>query len=158
MGWLRRRRERRTVELAAAIASAMARSKPAQEDPVTLVGILSELARMDLDRKRLDNELEMKRIQSTHADREAAREARSKAASDARDAIKRRKLQNLLPVIGNWVPDAVCEDCRAGLEGRQPAHNRDMIRHASHLGQFRAYMAARNRAPGGERNAATSAK
>jgi hypothetical protein len=159
MGFFANRRARKTRELVAAVMAAIEASKPrVEESPQTLVGILTELTKMDLDRKRLDNELEIKRLEATHADREAARGARRAASLYAREQLAKRKAQGVLPVIGNWVPDLQCEECRAGLEGRKPAHERDMIRHATHLNHFRSYVAARAKAPGGERNAAVATK
>jgi hypothetical protein len=159
MGLFANRRKRKAAELADMVAAAIrAAAPPPTETPLTLIGILTELTKMDLDRKRLDNELEIRRIQATHQDRENAREARRIAAANARDVVAKKREQKFLPVIGNWVPDMACEDCRAGIEGRKPAHERDMVRHATHLNQFRAYVAARSRAAGGERNAAITTK
>lgn len=165
MGWISRRRARRSAELAAAVAAALREGQSQESAPITLLKVVNEITDIQLKRFKLEEELDIKRLEATAADREAdrkeirdqkerAKAARAQAAEHARDVRKRGSTLRSIGSGPQFMAD--CEDCRAGLEGRQPAHNRDMIKHASHLPHYRAFMAARNGAPGGEKNAATN--
>src|SRR5208337_2545610 len=102
--------------------------------------ILNEVGKSSIERQRLENEIEIERLKSKReTDREdreftakhkiEVREARAEAARKAREAIKYRKRG--VTVSGGIPPFALnCEECRALLEGRKPAHTTDMEKHA----------------------------
>ena len=165
MGWFARRRARRQAELASACAAAVGATKiDPKEEMLTVIKLLNEITAGRLAAEKQAQQFELERLRVTESDRKADREfelkhkeenrkARADAAAAAREALKRKKLG----AGANDVPAELraCEDCRAKLEGREAAHNRDMVNHAArgHKRYLDTILARRQERPGGSATA-----
>jgi len=145
VGWFQRRRERRQAEIQKAVALAIAASKP-PDDALNALNILTEIGKLRLESEKIALNAEIERIKATAADRQEERDYERKHKLEVREAKVEaaRKARELRAAGGGFagrlrklgvteIPPFAqsCEDCRAAIEGRKPAHNNDMFEHAS---------------------------
>lgn len=137
MGWFERRRQKRISLIAAEVARHLIPTAPGHEDAISTLKVLNELSKMRLESEKLALDAEIERIKATAEDRKDERDyqRKMKEADRARRAAASDSMRNLRKMrgkkLGGGIPEqyATCEDCRAALEGRKPAHNNDMVRH-----------------------------
>jgi hypothetical protein len=145
MGWLANRRAKRAAEIAAAVQAALAAAAP-KDETLSVTSILTEQAKLDLDRKRMEHDFEIERLKLSEADRAADRKEererreknkieRAKAAAYARESLAKKKAaaagrSAMLPP-GAAPFMQTCQECIKELTGRQPTNTNDMLRHAT---------------------------
>lgn len=94
-----------------------------------------EMKRHELELRELERIGEEKRKQQLFNER--VREQRRDNLAKGREAMRAKKAA---AAAGRSVPATGCEECQAALEGRQPSHSSDLIRHANekHAERFMA--------------------
>jgi len=143
MGWLNRwleHRHRSRTKLGTDRPTSQEQPPPTPADFVSIHSILDGFTRVRLEEMKVASELRIAELKATAEERAEEKrferelrlkrkEIKEAAAASMRElrAARGEKLGG--GVLPTFIRD--CEDCRAFLDNRSPAHTRDMERHAT---------------------------